>query len=187
MKYRLIREEIDKAVKKTGKTKTAISYVMTDGESNNWLTNRLREKGYQTLTETELEQLAGLLKVEPGTIARPEGIEEQRASKDSTGDLVVMVRLLSQIASGVNAIQESLDALQNGSRKIPVTRRERAVELLRKELISKSGGGVKVEEFKKLLTQASIGSSYMQDAINELGCKKMLANNGISYIVKEEN
>lgn len=184
MMYRLIKEPFTEALKKSGKKQVALSYAMTNGDSENYIGNRLRKEHYQKLTREELEKLASMIDADPDKIAVPEDDGNQTAPSSEIVDMVWdMAKTLRQIAADVTEIRA---ALATPNREIPVTKRDRAIAMLRKELVSKNGGGVKVEEFKKMLMSAGIGSSYMQDAINELGCKRMLGNNGINYIVKDE-
>ena len=184
-------DKIEAVVKDSQFTKTGISKIL--GYAGNWLTNICLKRN--TIPHDDLIRLCMILDVpvEEFLLKEPKEPEPAPAVKENktvqttpAGDFAVMVKILSEMAADVKAICKAFDGMTEQNQKIPVTRRERAVELLRKELISKNGGGVKVEEFKKLLTQTGIGSSYMADAINELGCRKMLGNNGIGYIVKDE-
>ena len=187
MRYRLIKDAFLEAASKSGKKRAALSYAMTDGESEHYISNRLRSEHYQTLSREELEKLAGLIGADPDKIAAPEAEKNPAPAPVEVSEIAetirAMARTLQQVATLMREIREMLADPEG---KVPVTKRERAIELLRKELNSKNGGGVKVEDYKRLLVTAGIGSSYMQDAINELGCKKMFGNNGINYIVKEE-
>lgn len=184
-------DKIEAVVKESHFTKTGVSKIL--GYAQNWLTNVCLKRS--TIPYDDLNRLCMILNVpmeellveEPKEPEPAPAVEENKTVQQApAGDFASVVKILSEMAADVKAIRAAFDGMTEQNRKIPVTRRERAVELLRKELISKNGGGVKVEEFKKLLTQAGIGSSYMQDAINELGCRKMLGNNGINYIVKDE-
>lgn len=172
-------------------TRKDISRII--GMNDAWLTQTTERK--TAVAKKDLERICMILGVpveellveEPKEPEPAPAVEENKTVQTApAGDFAVVVKILSEMAADVKAIRAAFDGMSEQNRKIPVTRRERAVELLRKELTSKNGGGVKVEEFKKLLTQAGIGSSYMADAINELGCHKILANNGINYIVKDE-
>lgn len=184
-------DKLQAVVKESQFAKTDVSKIL--GYAQNWLTNICLKKN--TISRDDLARLCMILGVpeEELLVEEPKEPEPAPAVKENktvqatpAGDFAVMVKILSEMAADVKAIREAFDGMTEQNQKIPVTRRERAVELLRKELISKNGGGVKVEEFKKMLTQSGIGSSYMADAINELGCRKMLGNNGIGYIVKDE-
>lgn len=173
-------------------TRKDISRIV--GLNDSWLTQTTERK--TAIAKKDLERVCIILGVpveellveEKEPKPEPESaVEENKTVQQApAGDFASVVKILSEMAADVKAIRAAFDGMAERNQKIPVTRRERAVELLRKELISKNGGGVKVEEFKRMLTQAGIGSSYMADAINELGCRKMLGNNGINYIVKDE-
>lgn len=184
-------DKIEAVVKESQFTKVGVSKIL--GYAQNWLTNICLKRN--TISREDFERICMILGVpaeellveEPKEPEPAPAVEENKTVQQApAGDFASVVKILSEMAADVKAIRAAFDGMTEQNQKIPVTRRERAVELLRKELISKNGGGVKVEEFKRMLTQAGIGSSYMADAINELGCRKMLGNNGINYIVKDE-
>lgn len=159
------------------------------GQSESWLRN-VFSRG-DAVNKEKLEQLAVLLgfevadilpKPEPGKEPGPEQAGPYRAEK--VLDCGKLTESIERLNCTCEAILEALTRAIDGPEPIPISKSERATELLRKAMVSTAGGGVKEKDYEKMLVQAGIGSSYKTEAMRNLDCRRFTANNGIAYIMK---
>lgn len=173
----LLREKL-KESKYTGKD---VSVIL--GYASSWFDNMLMRN--TTVSEIDMNKMAMLLGFDPADAyiteePQKEMPAEKKDEATSNDEIVAAIKELTQTCSQILA---ELKTAINGPEPIALSKSERATEILRKALHSANGGGVKVEGFKKMLVQAQIGSAYMTEAISNLDCHKMVANNGIQYIM----
>lgn len=179
--YRAVNWDfLDKAVEKSGYTAKQISLIL--GYAGNWLTGA-KARGTQ-IAEADMERVASLLKFDmEDAFAKPEEPkEEPKKEPADNSELIAEIKKLTEVCTN---IYEVLKLAIDGPEKIPLSKSDRATEILRKEFVSKNGGSVKEQEFKRMLVQAGIGSSYATEAMNNLNARRMTGNNGIVYIVKD--
>ena len=153
------------------------------GLHDNWLSATACK--HNAIKTDVLEKLSMLLDFELDDIIVDVNKAEAKPeeTKNEDGEILSELKKINQTLAELCSLLKKLD---DENDKIPVSKAERAAAILRKELVGKNGGGVKYEEYKKMLIQAGIGSSYAAEAINTLDCKKFVGNNGITYIVKND-
>lgn len=91
-KYRLLKEPISANIKRLGQTYKSVSRYMTEGQDENWLSNRTN-KSRSTLVEwRHVEKLAWFFGVDPDEIADEVDTAEYRQKQPKqTNELTITI------------------------------------------------------------------------------------------------
>jgi len=91
-KYRLLKDPITRHIKRLGQTNKSVSRYMTEGQDENWLSNRTN-KSRSTLVEwPQVEKLAWFFDVDPDEIAdEVDAAEYKQKQPKQTNELTITI------------------------------------------------------------------------------------------------
>lgn len=194
--YDFIQEKIDRSPHNGSQVSQIIGY------SPNWFAGAKSSRA--GMKYSDLVQLGMLLRFDPerAIIDKPKPAPPQPkpdpgvAAAVDLGLRPDLQQITERLAENNEAIMAQLKQLnatcgmllaefrdfRDGQREIPTSPVDRATEILRKALVGKAGGGIKVKEYQKLLAQAKIATSYMTEAIRLLNCSRV-TEHGVEWII----